>query len=190
MLVNRIIGAFTFRKGVYEEVEHDTTFTTSAWILVVVVAIFNQAGGITSFSNLNGVLGAGVNAVFDVLGFAVAAFAISWIGRTLFSADVSFDEVVRTLGLAYVWRVVAFLGILSFFPALECIFGPIRFAAWVLGVIAWFVAAKEALDLEWGETIITVFIGLVVLIFASIIGGLVRGVFGFSVATFREIFGL
>jgi hypothetical protein len=190
MLLERVIGAFTFRKGVYEDVEHDVNFTTTAWLIVVVVALFNQAGGITSFSTLDGVWGAGINAVFDVLGFAVAAFAISWIGRTLFSADVSFDEVVRTLGLAYVWRVVAILGLLSFFPALECVFSPIRFAAWVLGVIAWFIAAREALDLEWTETIVTVIIGLVVLVFASIAGGLVRGAFGFSVATFREIFGL
>jgi len=28
MLTERIIGAFTFRKGVYAEVEGDTTFTT------------------------------------------------------------------------------------------------------------------------------------------------------------------
>ena len=29
MLINRIIGAFTFRKGVYAEVEHDPSFTTT-----------------------------------------------------------------------------------------------------------------------------------------------------------------
>ena len=29
MLTERIIGAFTFRKGVYAEVEGDTTFTTA-----------------------------------------------------------------------------------------------------------------------------------------------------------------
>ena len=38
MLMNRIIGAFTFRRGVYAEVEKDQAFTTTAWILVIVVA--------------------------------------------------------------------------------------------------------------------------------------------------------
>jgi hypothetical protein len=30
MLTERIIGAFTFRKGVYADVEQDTSFTTTA----------------------------------------------------------------------------------------------------------------------------------------------------------------
>ena len=48
MLINRIIGAFTFRKGVYAEVEEDTSFTTTAWILVAVVAFLNQLGSAAS----------------------------------------------------------------------------------------------------------------------------------------------
>jgi hypothetical protein len=113
----------------------------------------------------------------------------SWVGKSLYNADVSFDEVVRTLGLAYIWRAVAVLGLFSFIPALECLLSPVRFAAWVVGLIAWFIAAKEALDLEWLETIITVVIGWVVLVFVSFIGGVVRGIFGFGAAAFREVFG-
>ena len=44
MLVDRIIGAFTFRPGVYSEVEEDSTFTKTAWIIVAVVAFLNQLG--------------------------------------------------------------------------------------------------------------------------------------------------
>ena len=39
MLTQRIIGAFTFRKSVYAEVEHDPNFTTTAWVLAVVVLL-------------------------------------------------------------------------------------------------------------------------------------------------------
>ena len=42
--MDRIIGAFTFRKGVYAEVEHDASFTTTAYIIVAIVAILNQLG--------------------------------------------------------------------------------------------------------------------------------------------------
>ena len=44
MLIERIIGAFTFRKEVYAEVERDTSFTNTAWVLVAVVALLNQLG--------------------------------------------------------------------------------------------------------------------------------------------------
>ena len=104
MLADRIIGAFTFRKGVYEEVEHDVNFTSTAWIIVVVTAFLSSLGSGTSTQVVDRFLGAVVATVFTVVGFAVATFVISWLGKTLFQADVSFDEMVRTLGLAYVWK--------------------------------------------------------------------------------------
>ena len=33
MLTERIMGAFTFRKGIYAEVEQDASFTSTAWLL-------------------------------------------------------------------------------------------------------------------------------------------------------------
>ena len=48
MLMNRIIGAFTFRKGVYAEVESDTAFTQTAWLIVAVVAFLSALGSAAS----------------------------------------------------------------------------------------------------------------------------------------------
>jgi uncharacterized membrane protein YdjX (TVP38/TMEM64 family) len=92
MLVNRIIGAFTFRKGVYAEVEKDTAFTTTAWILVVVVAFLNQIGSAATSNLLNWLLGTIVGTIFAIIGFAVGALVINWVGRTVFQADVSFGR--------------------------------------------------------------------------------------------------
>ena len=97
MLTNRIIGAFTFRKGVYAEVEQDSSFTQTAWIIVAVVAFLNQVGSFASGEFLGWVVGAVVGTIFAVIGFAVGALVISWVGRTVFNADVAFDELVRTL---------------------------------------------------------------------------------------------
>ena len=44
MLMNRIIGALTFRQGVYDEVENDPAFTSSAWMIVAAVAFLSQLG--------------------------------------------------------------------------------------------------------------------------------------------------
>jgi hypothetical protein len=189
MLVNRIIGAFTFRKGIYEEVEHDVSFTSTAWLIVVVTAFLSSLGSGTSDNILNRFLGAGVGTIFTVIGFAVATFVISWIGKTLFQADVSFEELVRTLGLAYVWNAIGVIGIVSVISdTLSCLLWPVTLAAALLGLAAWFVAAREALDLDWVQTIVTVIVGWVVMLAIGFVASLVVGALGFGALALGSLF--
>ena len=191
MLSNRIIGAFTFRRGVYAEVENDTTFTTTAWLIVVVVGFLNQVGATATSNVISWLGGAIIGTIFAVIGFAVAALVINWVGRSMYQAEVTFDELVRTLGLAYVWNVVGFIGILTAFSSLlSCLLAPVMVGAVLLLVVAWFVAAKEALDLEWAQTIITVIVGWIALVVIMIIGGLVLGLFGLGAAAVGGLFGI
>jgi len=170
MLMERIIAAFTFRREVYAEVEHDTAFTTTAWILVAAVSFIGQIGqragvatGDLGGNLLNWVIGAVVGTIFAVLGFAAAAFITNAVGRALFQAEVTFEELVRTMGLAYVWNIVGVIGILAAFaPALGCVLSPLTCIAAIMGFASTLIAVKEALDLEWGPAIITVIIGAVV----------------------------
>jgi hypothetical protein len=191
--MDRIIGAFTFRKGVYAEVEHDTTYTTTAWIIVVVAAALNALGGFAAagFDDLVGWLGgAVVAAIFAVVAFAIAVLVVSWVGRTVFNAEVSFDELVRTLGLAYVWQAVGVLGVLGAFgAALSCVVAPAQVAAVLAGLVAWFVAAKEALDLEWLQVIITVVIAWFIIIVFTFIAGFVIGLLGLGVGVAGGLLG-
>ena len=190
MLINRIIGVFTFRKGVYAEVEEDTTFTTTAWILVAVVAFLNQLGSQATSNVVNWLLGAVVGTVFAVIGFAVGALVINWVGRTVYKADVTFEELVRTLGLAYVWQVIGIVGILSAISAtLSCVLAPIMIIAAIALVIAWFIAAKEALDLEWVQTIITVILGWIALVAIMLVAGAVLGLLGLGAAAVGGVLG-
>jgi len=183
MLTDRIIGAFTFRRAVYAEVEKDTAFSTTAWILVVVVALINQLGAAASRNLTGWLFGAVVGTVFAVIGFALGAFVISLVGRAAFNADVSFDEMVRTLGLAYVWQVVGVIGIAAVLsPALACLTAPAAFVAALLGLVAWLVATKEALDLEWLQTIVTVIIGWLVVAAIMVASGIVLGLLGLGAA--------
>jgi len=191
MLTQRIIGAFTFRKEVYAEVEKDTAFTTTAWILVAVVAFLNQIGSYASGNLGNWLLGAIVGTIFAVIGFAVGALVINWVGRAVFHADVTFDELVRTLGLAYIWNVIGVIGVLAAISdTLSCVLAPVMIIAVILMVISWFIAAKEALDLEWLQTIVTVFLGWVALLVVTlVIGGLVLGLFGLGAVALGGLFG-
>ena len=190
MLTERIMGVFTFRKGVYAEVEQDSGFTSTAWLLVAVVAFLNQLGSNASGDIIGWLVGAIVGTIFAVGGFAVGAFVISWVGKTFFNADVTFEEMVRTLGLAYVWNVVGFIGVISAFSsALSCVLAPVMVITAIAMAVAWFMAAKEALDLEWGQTIITVVLGWIALMVIMAISGVVLGIFGFGAAAIGGLLG-
>lgn len=184
MLMERIIGAFTFKKEVYADVENDESFTSTAWMLVVVVAILNQLGQLGTYENISdGLIPAFIGVVFAVGGFGVGAFVISALGKAMFNAETDFNEMVRVLGLAYVWNVVGFIGILGLVStALICLLSPALFAAWIMGIVSWFIATREALDLEMGETIITVLAGWFVVFIVSLIGGVIIGILGFGAA--------
>lgn len=194
MLTNRIIGAFTFRRDVYADVEADTSFTTTAYILVAVVAVLNALGsGAAGFrqSMMNGVFGVLGTAVFAVIGFIFGSWVISWVGKNLMGAQVDYGEIVRTLGLAYVWNVFGALGVAgAITPVLSCVTGPVVFIGWILGLIAWFIALKEALDLEWGMTILTAFIGWLAMMVITFIGGFILAAVGIATGTVLGILGL
>jgi hypothetical protein len=165
MLKDRIIGAFTFRRGVYAEVEKDTTFTITAWILVIVVAFLNQLGSFASANLGSWLISAVGGTIGVVIAFALAAFVIQWVGSVLFKADVTFEEMLRTLGLAFVWLIIGVIGVLAaFVPILDFLVAPARFVALILALIAWLVATREALDLPWLQTIVSVILGFIVLV--------------------------
>jgi hypothetical protein len=177
--MDRIIGAFTFRREVYAEVEQDSSFTTTAWIIVAVVSFLSALGSLSLDNFGLSLLAAIGSAVFAVIGFAVLAFLISWIARALYNADVTFNELVRTVGLASVWQVVGFLGILGLIsPTLVCIISPAFFIGWILWLVSAFIASKEALDLDWTKTIIAVILGFVANFIIVFIGGLILAAIG------------
>ena len=191
--MDRIIGAFTFRQGIYAEVEQDTGYTRTAWIIVAVSAILSQIGSNASagFDNLVG-WGGGVIAgtIFALIAFAIAAAIVNWVGRTIYKAEVTFDELVRTLGLAYVWQSVGVLGVLSAFSVgLSCVVAPAAIAAVVAGLVAWFVAAKEALDLETVQVLITVFVAFVVWFVISLAAGAVIALLGLGAGAIGGLLG-
>ena len=183
MLMNRIIGAFTFRRGVYAEVEMDEGFTTTAWVLVMVIAFLNQLGASAS-SNLGLWLrNAGGGTIAMLIAFALGTYIVQWVGRALFNAEVTFGEMVRTLGLAFVWLLVGVVGVLAaFIPGLAFLVTPAFLMALILGLIAWLVATKEALDLPWLQTIITVILGWIALMVVMFISGTVLALLGLTAA--------
>jgi hypothetical protein len=191
MLMDRIIGAFTFRRQVYAEVENDTSFTSTAWILVIVVSLLSQLGTAATADSIGGwLLGAIGGTVAAIAGFALAAFVISTLGKALFQADVNFEEMVRTLGLAYVWNIIGVVGIVGgIIPALGCILTPLLCVVPILQFISWFFAAQEALDLDTGQTLITIVLGVIAQWILVAIVGAIMGAMGLAAAGVGSLLG-
>lgn len=179
MPIDRIVKAVTFQREVYAEVEQDESFTTMAWVIVVVSAALSALGGLRFRAFGPSLFGVIVGTVMAVIGFAIGALVINLVGRALYKADVNFSELVRTLGLAYVWNAVGFLGIVgAIWGPLRCLVTPIQIVAWVALAVSWVFAVKEALDLEWVPTIVTVVLGWIVIIIFSIVTGAIFAAMG------------
>lgn len=191
MLSERIIGTLMFRRGIYAQVEADKAFTATAWILVVIFAFLNQLGSYASQSISDWLVGTGIGTFTAIAGFAIAAAVINWVGRGVYHAEVTFNELVRTMGLASVWTAVGVLGIIAAFSnALSCILGPVIVISWIALVAAWFVAVHEALDLTWGKTIITVIIGFIPWAIIMALTGVVLSLLDLTATGFGNLLGL
>ncbi len=145
-LVGRMIGAATLDVATYEEVEHDTTATTQAAIVVAIAAI---AQGIASpVGVISGIIGA-------LLGWLAFAGLTYFIGTRIFKGTATWGELLRTLGFAYTVAIFSILGII---PILGILVGLIVF---VWGVAAAVVAIRQALDVSTGQAIVTGLLGWV-----------------------------
>ncbi len=90
---------------------------------------------------------------------------IDLVGRYAFNAEVNYNELVRTLGLAYIWNILGLFNAVSIWFRLLCL--PVFYLGWILSLAAWFIAAKEALDLDWVKTVLTVILGWLLLFIAQ-----------------------
>jgi hypothetical protein len=181
MLIDRIMGAFTFKKGIYSQTANDTSFTNTAWIIVLIVEFLNQLGqhGGRITSGFFGWLVSGV--ILGVLGlgaFALACFLVAWLANNMFKATATFKQVVRALGLAYVWRVIGLIGIIGVIPFLGCLLAPITILAGLAGLAADLFAIKESTNMDWTGTVVTAVVAVVITLAVTGIAALILAIIG------------
>ncbi len=203
MLIKRIVHAITFRSQVYRDVKQDVSFTPTAWAIVVSItlvldlvaaAFLLPAGGLIKW-----LLTPAIETTIGVATFGVASFVTAWLGRALFKAETTFDEMVRTLGLAEVWGVIAIvlpiansrlLGpteslsperALSILPLLLLLALVVSVPSLVSGLIA----SHEAMSLNWWKTVVAFALGRFAgSFFATIASSVVFGILGIQPAAY------
>jgi len=138
---NRVIGAMRLQAGAFEEVEHDTTATTQA-ALVVVLASVSSGIAFIWYGGLSGVVW---NAIWALASWVLFASLVWIIGTKVLPGrrtEADLGQLLRTLGFAQAPGLLAFFGIIPL----------LGWLIWFL-VLAWtiaatVVAARQALDYE------------------------------------------
>jgi hypothetical protein len=164
-MIERMLGAARLDVETYEEVEHDTTATSQAALVVAIVALAAAIGGARSGS---GGLIAGLIGAF--VGWLIWSGLTYLIGTALFKGEATWGELLRTLGFAQSPGVLSVLGIIPFLGGL------VRLAVWIWLLVAGIIAIRQALDVDTGKAILTALIGWGVYVVFLIIMSLTLGV--------------
>jgi hypothetical protein len=177
MLVNRMIRAAMLDTSLYEEVEHDSSATSQAMQVVLIVALASGIGGalwkLLTLNPIDAVSGLVGGILVAVLGWLAWALVTYIIGAKIFGGTATYGEMLRTLGFAQSPNVLLiFTGILGGIPLLG---GLLRLALLIWVLLAGLIAIRQALDVSTGKAVLTAIIGWIVM---AIIVGIVASVFG------------
>jgi hypothetical protein len=175
-LTDRMVRAARLETGLYNEVEADVTATTQALTVVVITAL---AGGIGAAlgealgGRATGVVGGLIGGVVaELLGWLVWSYVMYLVGTRVFHGTATYGELLRTLGFA---NSPGVLLILRFVPVLG---GLIALIVGIWRIVAGFIAVREALDLDNGNTVATIVVGIVAYLIVLLIVGVVLATLG------------
>lgn len=169
----RLLGALRLDASVYEEVEHDPGALGQAAAVVALAAVAQGIGA----SADGGSAGLAAGVLGGVLGWFVATAVIWLVGVQLLGHTSDYPELLRTTGFASAPAVLAVLLALPMGP----LRGLLGAGIWVLSVVAYVIAVRQALDVGTGRAVwvcvlanvaaALLAIGLALLLVGSLPGG-------------------
>jgi hypothetical protein len=168
-LTDRMQRAAKLDVHLYEEVEADANATNQALLVVVLVAVASGIGALFA-PGYGGVMGLIGGVLASIVGWALSAFVMYFVGTRLFGATATWGELLRTMGFA---QTPGLLRVLGFIPVLGAI---IVIASLVWTWVAMFIGIRQALDLDNAKTAVTILVGLIAMfVVFAIIGLLIPG---------------
>lgn len=164
-MFRRIVGVFTLKPAVFEEIEHDQNATWQAALIVGLAGLLGGIGGsVAAFRNAQTAIAviAG-NLAWAYVTWLVWSLIAYVVGTSLFKGKADLGEMLRVIGysMAPLW-----LGIIIF-----C--GGLIGSLWTL--VAGFIAVRQGLDLDNTSAMLTVIIGLLIYLVGYTIFNLIGG---------------
>lgn len=163
-MTKRMMGAAKLDVATYEEVEHDSTATGQAAIVVSIVAVCAAIG-----SAGQGGVGAITALIAALVGWLVWSGVTYLIGDKLLGGTATWGELLRTLGFAQSPGVLYILGIV---PVLGRF---VAFVVWIWILVAGIIAIRQALDFSTAKAIGTALLGMAAYVALAVVLGLAGG---------------
>jgi len=148
-MLARIIGVFKLSAPTFEEIEHNTSLTLPAALIVVLVSLISGVGnglfnGFINKSFFRGFLGSLIGVILGWLLWS----AVTWfVGTRFFKGEADLGQMLRVIGFAYLPML------LSIIPCVGGVIGII----WTIA--AGFIAIRQGLDLDDLKAFFTVIVG-------------------------------
>ena len=138
----RLLGALRLDATVYEEVEHTPDALGQAAGVVALAALARSLGVPDEGGLIGGVLAGFVGWLFGA--------AVIWlVGVKILEHTSDFQELLRTLGFASAPQLLYVLGVIP----LGALAPILALAVFVLGIFAWVIAVRQALDITTGRSL-------------------------------------
>jgi hypothetical protein len=165
-MLDRILGVFKLDVPTFEAIEHDTSATPQAAIIVLIVALLAGIGnGFLATMGEGGVFVTGFisSLIWTFIGWILWSLVSWFVGTNLFGGKASVDEMLRVIGFAYAPQM------LSIIPCIGGLIG------WIWSLIAGFIAVRQGLDLDNTKAFLTVLVGFIVYVIGNIVVGAIIG---------------
>jgi hypothetical protein len=147
----RIIGVFKLSAATFEDIEHDSSLTFPAAIIVVLVSLVSGLGnglfnGLIHKTFFGGFLGSMISVLLGWLCWS----AVTWfVGTRFFKGEADLGQMLRVIGFAYLPML------LSIIPCLGGLIG----IFWTIAAV--FIAIRQGLDIDDMKAFLTLIVGAV-----------------------------
>ena len=150
-MLARIIGVFKLDVKTFEEIEHNSSLTLPAALIVVLVSLVSGVGnglfnGFVHKSFISGFFG---SLIAVLLGWLLWSAVTLFVGTRFFHGEADMGQMLRVIGFAYLPLL------LSIIPCIGGVIGIL----WAIA--AGFIAIRQGLDLDDIKSLLTVVVGAV-----------------------------
>jgi hypothetical protein len=179
--MDRIMGVLTLKAPVYKQIAEDENATTTATIIVVVMAIF--AGVFSAVilglfgsslppeqaAQMGTPLGTAIRTIINaIIGWLIGSWVIAFVAKTFFGGKTNFGEMLRVFGYTQIFQVFAIVPCLGSLVAL------------ILSLIGAVIGIREASEFSTGKAVMTGIVAFVILLIVGMFVGAVLGLVGLA----------